>query len=77
VVKKPVGPVAAFTPWNFPINQMVRKLDGLEAGTGPMANPRRITAMETFIGDATQRGATVQIVAIASATTATSLNPLY
>jgi succinate-semialdehyde dehydrogenase/glutarate-semialdehyde dehydrogenase len=36
--------------------------DGLEAGTtmGPMANPRRITAMETFIGDATQRGATLQ-----------------
>src|SRR3546814_20129820 len=21
VVKEPVGPVAAFTPWNFPINQ--------------------------------------------------------
>jgi succinate-semialdehyde dehydrogenase / glutarate-semialdehyde dehydrogenase len=36
--------------------------DGLEPGTtmGPMANPRRITAMETFIGDATQHGATVQ-----------------
>jgi succinate-semialdehyde dehydrogenase / glutarate-semialdehyde dehydrogenase len=25
-VKQPVGPVAAFTPWNFPINQVVRKL---------------------------------------------------
>ena len=25
-VKQPVGPVAAFTPWNFPINQIVRKL---------------------------------------------------
>ena len=24
--KLPVGPVAAFTPWNFPINQVVRKL---------------------------------------------------
>ena len=24
-VKEPVGPVAAFTPWNFPINQAVRK----------------------------------------------------
>ena len=37
--------------------------DGLESGTtmGPMANPRRVTAMETFIGDATQRGATIQI----------------
>ncbi|WP_087718566.1 NAD-dependent succinate-semialdehyde dehydrogenase [Salinicola salarius] len=26
VVRQPVGPVAAFTPWNFPINQVVRKL---------------------------------------------------
>jgi succinate-semialdehyde dehydrogenase/glutarate-semialdehyde dehydrogenase len=25
-VKEPVGPVAAFTPWNFPLNQVVRKL---------------------------------------------------
>ncbi len=25
VMKEPVGPVAAFTPWNFPINQVVRK----------------------------------------------------
>ena len=28
VLKEPVGPVAAFTPWNFPINQVVRKLCG-------------------------------------------------
>ena len=26
VFKEPVGPVAAFTPWNFPINQVVRKM---------------------------------------------------
>ena len=26
VMKEPVGPVAAFTPWNFPVNQVVRKL---------------------------------------------------
>jgi succinate-semialdehyde dehydrogenase / glutarate-semialdehyde dehydrogenase len=26
VIKEPVGPVAAFTPWNFPVNQVVRKL---------------------------------------------------
>jgi succinate-semialdehyde dehydrogenase/glutarate-semialdehyde dehydrogenase len=33
VVKEPIGIVAAFTPWNFPINQMVRKLSGaLAAG---------------------------------------------
>lgn len=33
VIKEPVGPVAAFTPWNFPLNQAVRKLAGaLAAG---------------------------------------------
>ncbi len=33
VVKEPVGPVAAFTPWNFPLNQAVRKLSAaLAAG---------------------------------------------
>ncbi|MDQ0138094.1 succinate-semialdehyde dehydrogenase/glutarate-semialdehyde dehydrogenase [Neorhizobium galegae] len=26
VLKEPVGPVAAFAPWNFPINQVVRKV---------------------------------------------------
>ncbi|SCX26546.1 NAD-dependent succinate-semialdehyde dehydrogenase [Agrobacterium rosae] len=32
-IKVPVGPVAAFTPWNFPINQIVRKLSAaLAAG---------------------------------------------
>jgi succinate-semialdehyde dehydrogenase/glutarate-semialdehyde dehydrogenase len=31
--KLPVGPVAAFTPWNFPINQIVRKL-GAALATG-------------------------------------------
>jgi len=28
VLKEPVGPVAAFTPWNFPVNQVARKLAG-------------------------------------------------
>ncbi|MDN3278555.1 NAD-dependent succinate-semialdehyde dehydrogenase [Frankia sp. RB7] len=33
VIKEPVGPVAAFTPWNFPINQVVKKLSAaLAAG---------------------------------------------
>ena len=31
IVKEAVGPVAAFTPWNFPINQAVRKLSGAVA----------------------------------------------
>jgi len=33
VMKEPVGPVAAFTPWNFPVNQIVRKL-GAALATG-------------------------------------------
>ena len=33
VLKEPVGPVAAFTPWNFPVNQIVRKL-GSALATG-------------------------------------------
>jgi succinate-semialdehyde dehydrogenase/glutarate-semialdehyde dehydrogenase len=33
VIKDPVGPVAAFAPWNFPINQVARKVAaGLAAG---------------------------------------------
>lgn len=33
VLKDPVGPVAAFTPWNFPVNQVVRKVAaGLASG---------------------------------------------
>src|SRR5258708_40348508 len=32
-IKEPVGPVAAFTPWNFPVNQAVRKVSAaLAAG---------------------------------------------
>jgi succinate-semialdehyde dehydrogenase/glutarate-semialdehyde dehydrogenase len=32
-LREPIGPVAAFTPWNFPINQIVRKLSAaLAAG---------------------------------------------
>src|SRR6185312_13190757 len=26
VIQEPVGPVAAFTPWNFPVTQAVRKI---------------------------------------------------
>ena len=33
VLKEPVGVVAAFTPWNFPVNQIVRKI-GAALGTG-------------------------------------------
>lgn len=37
-VKEPVGPVAAFAPWNFPINQLVRKISAaLAAGCSILA----------------------------------------
>jgi succinate-semialdehyde dehydrogenase/glutarate-semialdehyde dehydrogenase len=51
VVKEPVGPVAAFTPWNFPINQAVRKISaGLAAGCsiiikGPEETPASCAAL--------------------------------
>ncbi|MBT0670468.1 NAD-dependent succinate-semialdehyde dehydrogenase [Novosphingobium profundi] len=35
VIKEPIGVVAAFSPWNFPVNQIVRKVAGaLAAGCG-------------------------------------------
>ncbi|MHB1207778.1 MAG: NAD-dependent succinate-semialdehyde dehydrogenase [Rhodospirillaceae bacterium] len=40
VVKEPVGPVAAFTPWNFPVSQLVRKIAGaLAAGCSIIVKP--------------------------------------
>lgn len=40
VVKEPAGPVAAFSPWNFPINQLVRKVSAaLAAGCSVIAKP--------------------------------------
>lgn len=44
VVKEPVGPVAAFTPWNFPINQAVRKISSaLAAGCSIIVKPAEET----------------------------------
>ena len=40
VVKQPVGPVAAFSPWNFPVYLMVKKLaPALAAGCSVIAKP--------------------------------------
>src|SRR5258708_4323712 len=50
-VKEPVGPVAAFTPWNFPINQAVRKVScAIGAGCsiilkGPEETPAACAAL--------------------------------
>ena len=48
--------------------------NGLEAGTtmGPLANSRRVAAMESFVADAVQKGARCAPVASASATRAIS-----
>jgi succinate-semialdehyde dehydrogenase/glutarate-semialdehyde dehydrogenase len=44
VMKVPVGPVAAFTPWNFPANQPSRKLGGaLAAGCSVILKPAEET----------------------------------
>lgn len=58
VVKEPVGPVAAFTPWNFPINQAVRKLSGAVAAgcsiilKGPEETPASCAALVRAFVDA-------------------------
>jgi len=58
VVKEPVGPVAAFSPWNFPINQAVRKITAaLAAGCsiiikGPEETPASCAALVQTFHDA-------------------------
>ena len=58
VLKDPVGPVAAFTPWNFPINQVVRKVGAaLAAGCsmlvkGPEETPASPAALIQAFADA-------------------------
>ncbi len=58
VVKEPVGPVAAFTPWNFPINQAARKVAAaLAAGCsvilkGPEETPASCAALVQALADA-------------------------
>jgi succinate-semialdehyde dehydrogenase/glutarate-semialdehyde dehydrogenase len=51
VIKEPVGPAACFTPWNFPINQAVRKISAaIAAGCsvilkGPEETPGSCAAL--------------------------------
>src|SRR5580658_9996014 len=58
VVKEPVGPVAAFSPWNFPINQAVRKISiTLAAGCsiilkGPEETPASCAELVRAFADA-------------------------
>lgn len=58
VFKQPIGPVAAFSPWNFPINQATRKIAAaLAAGCsiilkGPEETPAACVALVTAFLDA-------------------------
>ena len=62
VVKEPVGPVAAFSPWNFPINQAVRKMSAaLAAGCSiilkcPEETPASCAALVSAFADAGAAG---------------------
>lgn len=68
VLKEPVGPVAAFTPWNFPINQVVRKLcSALATGCSflvkaPEETPASPAALLQAFVDAGVPGGTVGLV---------------
>jgi succinate-semialdehyde dehydrogenase / glutarate-semialdehyde dehydrogenase len=44
VIKQPIGPVASFTPWNFPVSLMVKKVAAaLSAGCSVIAKPAEET----------------------------------
>ncbi|MBE7183238.1 MAG: NAD-dependent succinate-semialdehyde dehydrogenase [Methylobacterium mesophilicum] len=66
--KHPVGPVAAFTPWNFPINQVVRKMSAaLAAGCsiivkGPEETPASPAALVKAFADAGVPAGVVNLV---------------
>jgi succinate-semialdehyde dehydrogenase/glutarate-semialdehyde dehydrogenase len=68
VIKDPVGPVAAFTPWNFPINQVVRKVGaGLAAGCSmlvkaPEETPAAPAALIKAFADAGIPAGVLQLV---------------
>jgi len=68
VMKEPIGIVAAFTPWNFPINQMVRKLTGaLAAGCaiivkGPEETPASCAELVRVFADAGVTAGAMQLV---------------
>ena len=68
VVKEPVGPVAAFSPWNFPINQAVRKISAaLAAGCSivikcPEDTPSSCAALVSAFADAGAPAGVVNLV---------------
>ncbi|HZS83390.1 MAG TPA: NAD-dependent succinate-semialdehyde dehydrogenase [Stellaceae bacterium] len=68
VIKEPVGPVAAFTPWNFPVNQAVRKISlALAAGCsiiikGPEETPGSCAELVRAYADAGVPSGVVNLV---------------
>ncbi|HUB94309.1 MAG TPA: NAD-dependent succinate-semialdehyde dehydrogenase [Stellaceae bacterium] len=68
VMKEPVGPVAAFTPWNFPINQAVRKISGAVAAgcsiiiKGPENTPGSVMGLVRAFVDAGLPAGVVNLV---------------
>ncbi len=68
VIKEPVGPVAAFTPWNFPIIQIARKLAAaLAAGCSiivkaPEETPASPAELIRAVADAGVPDGTVNLV---------------
>lgn len=66
--KHPVGPVAAFTPWNFPLNQAVRKVSiALAAGCsiilkGPEDTPASVAELMRCYVDAGVPAGVVNLV---------------
>lgn len=68
VFREPVGPVAAFTPWNFPVNQAVRKVSAaLTTGCsiilkGPEETPGSCAALIQCYLDAGVPGDAVGLV---------------
>jgi succinate-semialdehyde dehydrogenase/glutarate-semialdehyde dehydrogenase len=68
VVKEPVGVVAAFTPWNFPINQAVKKIAAAVAAgcsiivKGPEETPGSLAALMACFVDAGMPAGVVNLV---------------
>ena len=58
VVREPIGPCAAFTPWNFPFNQAIRKMAAAVGSgcsiivKGPEDSPSAVVALARLFHDA-------------------------
>lgn len=67
-LREPVGPVAAFSPWNFPVNQAVRKISAaLAAGCsmiikGPEETPASCAALVDCFGRASLPAGVLNLV---------------